>query len=45
VEYKQNKTIYAMKEISKVKAYLDNSLDSIVSENNILKKNTPPFNS
>ena len=43
MEYKQNKTIYAMKEISKVKAYLDNSLDSIVSENNILKKIRHPL--
>ena len=38
MEYKKNKIVYAMKEISKVKAFLNNSLDSIISENNILKK-------
>ena len=38
MEYKKNKKVYAMKEISKVKAFINNSLDSIISENNILKK-------
>ena len=32
-----------MKEISKVKAYINESLDSIISENNILKKIRHPF--
>ena len=32
-----------MKEISKVKAYLDDSLESIISENNILKKIRHPL--
>jgi len=38
VEYKKNKIVYAMKEIPKVRAFINNSLDSIISENNILKK-------
>jgi len=38
VEHKHDKTVFAMKEISKVKAYLNHSLESIISENAILKK-------
>lgn len=38
MEHKHDKTVFAMKEISKVKAYLNHSLESIISENAILKK-------
>ena len=33
MEHKHDKTVFAMKEISKVKAYLNHSLESIISEN------------
>ena len=37
MEHKQDKTIYAMKEISKVRAYKKKSIRSILSERHILK--------
>ena len=36
MQFKQNQKIYAMKEMSKVKAYLKKSIDSIISERRIL---------
>ena len=43
MEHKHDKTVFAMKEISKVKAYLNHSLESIISENAILKKLRHPL--
>ena len=37
MEYKQNKKFYAMKEISKVKAYMKKAIKSIIMERHILK--------
>ena len=36
MQFKQNQKIYAMKEMSKVKAYMKKSLESIILEQKIL---------